>query len=324
MSQNQDNKPKLLDQVRHVARFHHYSLRTEDTYRHWIKRFILFHGKRHPRGMGKPEIEAFLTFLAVERNVAASTQNQALSAILFLYQRVLEIELDWLDGVVRAKRSKNIPVVMTRAEVMRVLANLQGQGRLLASIMYGSGLRLMEALRLRIKDVDFEYRTITVRCGKGGKDRVTPLPDRLAVELREQVDKALALHAQDLEAGYGEVLLPHALARKYPHAASDPIWQYLFPSRNLSKDPRSHRVGRHHANAKSLQATVSKAVKRSGIAKRATCHTFRHSFATHLLERGSDIRTVQELLGHKDIRTTQIYTHVLNRGGHGVVSPLDT
>lgn len=323
MPTSNTKQPKLLEQVRRRLRVGHYSLRTEQTYIPWIKRYILFHGKRHPRDMGKTEIEAFLTHLAVDRHVSAATQNQALNAILFLYRSVLEIEMDWMTDVVRAKRNPRIPVVMSVAEVRRVLAHLTGVNGLMASLLYGSGLRLMEAVRLRVKDVDFDYRQIVVRDGKGAKDRVTPLPDRAVEPLRQQIAHVKALHDQDREAGYGEVYLPNALAAKYANAASELAWQYVFASEQLSRDPRSGKTRRHHVSEKGLQRAVKNAVRAAEVHKKASCHTFRHSFATHLLERGNDIRTVQELLGHKDVRTTMIYTHVLKRGGHGVVSPLD-
>ena len=316
-------QPKLLEQVRQRLRVGHYSLRTEQTYLPWIKRYILFHGKRHPREMGKAEIEAFLTHLAVERHVSAATQNQALNAILFLYRSVLEIDMPWMTDVVRAKHNRRIPVVLSVQEVKRVLAHLSGINELMASLLYGSGLRLMEAVRLRVKDVDFDYRQIVVRDGKGAKDRVTPLPERTVAPLKAQIEHVKTLHHQDLEAGYGEVYLPNALATKYPNAARELAWQYVFASEQLSRDPRAGTTRRHHINEKGLQRAVKTAVRAAQVHKKASCHTFRHSFATHLLERGNDIRTVQELLGHKDVRTTMIYTHVLKRGGHGVVSPLD-
>ena len=317
-------QPKLLQQVRQRLRVGHYSRRTEQTYVHWIRRYILFHGKRHPRDMGKIEMEAFLTHLAVERHVSAATQNQALNSILFLYRSVLEIDVDWMTDVVRAKRNPRIPVVMSSAEVQRVLAHLTGLNQLMALLLYGSGLRLMEAVRLRVKDVDFDYRQIVVRDGKGAKDRVTPLPERAVEPLRRQIAHVKRLHARDMEAGYGEVYLPNALASKYPNASVELAWQYVFSSEQLSRDPRSGSTRRHHVSEKGLQRAVKNAVRAADVHKKASCHTFRHSFATHLLERGSDIRTVQELLGHKDVRTTMIYTHVLKRGGRGVVSPLDS
>ncbi|MDT0617569.1 integron integrase [Salinisphaera sp. P385] len=323
MRQHDSKSPKLLDQVRTQCRVKHYSLRTERSYAAWIRRYILFHGKRHPRDMGKKEVEAFLSHLAVERSVAASTQNQALGAILFLYRDVLGIELPWLDDVVRAKRPARIPEVLSRQEVGALFAHLEGQHWLLAGLLYGSGLRLMEAVRLRIKDVDFDYRQIVVRDGKGGRERVVPVPARLVEPLQAQIDSVAALHAQDREAGYGRVYLPFALAQKYPNAAAELAWQYVFPSKRLSRDPRSGESGRHHVNEKGLQRAVKAALGKAGIRRKASCHTLRHSFATHLLEGGSDIRTVQELLGHQHVQTTMIYTHVLQRGGQGVVSPMD-
>ena len=318
------NRPrKLMDQVSDRLRLGHYSLRTERTYLAWIKRFILFHDKRHPKDMGKPEIEAYLTHLAVDRHMAASTQNQALNAILYLYRRVLEIDLPWMDDVVRAKRPERIPEVLSTQEVGRLLAQLEGTYKLMASLLYGSGLRLMEVIRLRVKDVDFDYQQIVVRDGKGAKDRVTPLPASVTADLKAQLDYVACLHRDDLKAGYGAVYLPNALATKYSNAEHELAWQYVFPSSRLSKDPRSGATRRHHVNEKGLQQAVKRAVRRAGIHKKASCHTLRHSFATHLLERGSDIRTVQELLGHKNVQTTMLYTHVLKRGGRGVVSPLD-
>ena len=317
------SKPRLLDQVRHRCRVKHYSIRTESCYVDWIRRFILFHDKRHPADMGAPEVEAFLSHLAVNRNVAASTQNQALAAILFLYREVLEIELPWLEGVTRAKRPPRLPVVLSESEVQRLLAQLEGTPLLIASLLYGSGLRLMEALRLRVKDVDLERKEIIVRSGKGGKDRHTVLPTRLIPSLRAQIDRVKTLHEQDLLDDLAPVYLPHALERKYPNAGRELAWQFLFPAEKPSVDPRTGVRRRHHIHEARFQRAMKKAVRRAGLNKPASSHTLRHSFATHLLERGYDIRTVQELLGHKDVRTTQIYTHVLNRGGQGVRSPLD-
>lgn len=314
---------KLLEQVTDRLRVAHYSLRTEKTYLAWIKRFILFNDKRHPKDMGKPEIEAFLTHLAVDRHVAASTQNQALNAILYLYRKVLEIDLPWMDDVVRAKRPERVPEVLSTQEVGRLLAQLDDTYKLMACLLYGSGLRLMEVIRLRVKDVDFDYQQIVVRDGKGAKDRVTPLPSSVTTELKAQLDYVARQHRDDLKGGYGAVYLPNALATKYPNAEHELAWQYVFPSSRLSRDPRSGATRRHHVNEKGLQQAVKRAVRRAGINKKASCHTLRHSFATHLLERGSDIRTVQELLGHKNVQTTMLYTHVLKRGGRGVVSPLD-
>ena len=317
------HSPRLLEQVVDRLRVKHYSLRTEKSYVDWIKRFIWFHGKRHPKEMGAPEVEAFLSHLAVERNVSASTQNQAKSALLFLYKEVLQVELPWLDKVTQAKAPKRMPVVMTRDEVQAVLARMDGTVWLIASLLYGSGLRIMECLRLRVKDVDFGRREILVREGKGAKDRVTMLPATLVQALQEHLAKRRRLYEDDLAKGMAEVYLPDALARKYPNAATEWAWQYVFPSGSYSVDPRSGRERRHHIDEKLLQRAMKKAVAASGVVKLATPHTLRHSFATHLLEGGYDIRTVQELLGHSDVSTTMIYTHVLNKGGRGVASPLD-
>jgi integron integrase len=315
--------PKLLDQVRGKIRLKHYSLRTEQAYSDWIRRFIRFHGKRHPREMGAAEVEAFLTHLAVEGKVAASTQNQAKSALLFLYKEVLESELPWLDNVEQAKAPKRLPVVLTRAEVQALLTRLEGTRWLMASLLYGAGLRLMECLRLRVKDVDFARKEILVRDGKGFKDRVTMLPVALVEPLRAHLERVRELHRQDIAEGFGAVHLPYALARKYPNAAREWIWQYVFPSAKRSVDPRSGETRRHHVQDQALQRAIKQAVRDADLSKPATPHTLRHSFATHLLEGGYDIRTVQELLGHSDVSTTMIYTHVLNKGGHGVASPLD-
>jgi integron integrase len=319
------NKPKLLDLVRDVIRRKHFSIRTEQAYVDWIRRFILFHNKRHPREMAEGEVTDFLTHLAREGRVAASTQNQALSALLFLYKEVLKQEIGWLERVERAKRPARLPVVLTRDEVHTILAQLYGTCRLMAGLLYGSGLRLMECVRLRVKDLDLGYLRVTVRDGKGAKDRITMLPVNLAKPLQRHLQKIKSQHEEDLEAGFGSVFLPNAIARKYPGAAKEWAWQYVFPSSRLSGDPRASAVvkHRHHVNESVLQDAVKKAVRASGISKPATCHTLRHSFATHLLENGYDIRTVQELLGHKDVSTTMIYTHVLNKPGVGVKSPLD-
>ena len=320
-----DGKPKkkLLDRVRDVTRLKHYSLRTERTYCDWIERFIRFHGMRHPAEMAEPEVGEFLTDLARVGNVSASTQNQALSALLFLYKEVLRQEIGWLKQVERAKKPARLPVVLSRDEVHEIFAHLHGTARLMAGLLYGSGLRLMECVRLRVKDVDFAYARITVRDTKGGRDRVTMLPVNLAAPLQRHLQKVKAQHEQDLADGFGEVWLPDGLARKYPNAAREWSWQFVFPSSRISVDPRSQVKRRHHINESALQQAVKKAVRAARLTKPASCHTFRHSFATHLLENGYDIRTVQDLLGHKDVSTTMIYTHVLNKPGIGVKSPLD-
>ncbi len=316
-------KPKLLAQVREKIRYKHYSLRTEKAYVGWIRRFILFHDKRHPATMGAREVEAFLTHLAVEGKVASSTQNQALNSILFLYREVLGTELERLDRLVRARRPRKIPVVLTRDEVRSVLAHLEGRHWLMASLLYGAGLRLMECLRLRVKDLDFEYRQIVVRNGKGTKDRVTVLPGSMADPLRRHLQKLRVLHAEDAALGRPGVSMPFALARKYPRASREWAWQFVFPARNLSLNPATRELRRHHTGPQSLQRAVKKALRAAGIEQPASCHTLRHSFATHLIESGYDIRTVQELLGHNDVKTTMIYTHVLKKGGRAVRSPLD-
>lgn len=315
--------PRLLDRVRERIRYKHYSLRTEESYVQWVRRFVLFHGKRHPSEMGAPEVEAFLTSLAVEGNVAASTQNQARSALLFLYKEVLGSELPWLDNVEQAKKPRRLPVVLTEDEVRSVLTSLDGVAWLAAALLYGAGLRLMECMRLRVQDIDFKRREILVRDGKGFKDRVTMLPARVATRLQQHLVAVKAVHETDLVEGYGEVYLPYALERKYPNAGKSWGWQYVFPAAKRSLDPRSGKVRRHHLDGQAIQRAVKQAVVRAGIVKPATPHTLRHSFATHLLQNGQDIRTVQELLGHEDVQTTMIYTHVLNRGGRGVTSPLD-
>ena len=316
-------RPRLMGQVRERLRVKHYSIRTEQVYTDWIKRFILFHGKRHPETMGAPEVEAFLTHLAVKGKVSASTQNQAKSALLFLYREVLGQELPWLDNVTQAKIPERLPVVLTVAESRAVLDRLSGSHWLVASLLYGAGLRLMEALRLRVKDIDFARHEIVVREGKGFKDRVTMLPVSVVDPLKLHLSKVKGLHQQDLANGLGEVYLPYALGKKYPGAGREWGWQYIFPSAKHSVDPRSGVTRRHHLDEKGIQRAMKQAVRDAGIVKLATPHTLRHSFATHLLQSGYDIRTVQELLGHKDVQTTMIYTHVLNRGGKGVQSPLD-
>lgn len=316
--------PRLLDQVRAACRARHYSLRTERAYVGWVRRYVLANGKRHPRGLGQAELEAFLTALAVDARVAAGTQNQALSALLFLYRQVLGMDrLPWLEGVVRAKHPARIPVVLSRGEVRRLLAHIDGTCWLMAALLYGTGMRLMECVRLRVKDMDFDRGEIVVREGKGAKDRRVPLPKRLRDPLHERIERTRVVHAQDLAAGLGRVWLPDALVRKHANAATELGWQYVFPAARVSVDPRDGTKRRHHVDEAVLQRAVKSARGRAGIAKPASCHTLRHSFATHLLESGHDIRTVQELLGHKDVATTQIYTHVLGRGAGGVLSPLD-
>ena len=315
--------PKLLDQVRERLRVKHYSLRTEDQYIQCIRRFILYHDKRHPREMGAGEVESFLTHLAVQGRVAASTQNQALSALLFLYREVLGMTLPWLQDLVRAKPSQRLPVVLSRPEVAAVLERMSGLHGLMARLLYGTGMRLMECVRLRVKDVDFALGEILVRDGKGAKDRVTLLPQALVAPLQAHLVVRRRLFEEDRAAGRATVYLPDALARKYPQAAGEWGWQYVFPARGYSLDPLSGEERRHHWDEKGLQRAVKRAVQEAGLAKPATPHTLRHSFATHLLLAGYDIRTIQELLGHKDVATTMIYTHVLNKGGRGVFSPLD-
>jgi integron integrase len=316
-------KPKLLDRLCEALRSRHYSRRTEQSYCHWVKRFIFFHNKRHPAEMGEPEINAYLTHLAVKEKVSASTQNQALSALLFLYRHVLGREIGDLGEVIRARKSRHIPVVMTREEVKAVLANLAGDKWLMASLMYGCGLRLMECLRLRIQDVDFARNEILIRDGKGAKDRITMLPESLKNPLQDHLKKVKGVHERDLADGWGRVQIPTALDRKYPNAPKDWRWQWVFPQENRWINSQTREQGRHHVDESLVQKAVSAAVAKAGLTKRATCHTFRHSFATHLLEGGYDIRTVQELLGHNDVKTTMIYTHVLNRGPAGVRSPVD-
>ncbi|MEK7811751.1 MAG: integron integrase [Pseudomonadota bacterium] len=315
--------PKLLDQVRDKLRVKHYSIRTEQAYLGWIKRYIYFHDKTHPKDLGAQDIEAFLTHLAVAGKVSASTQNLAKSSLLFLYREVLEIQLPWLDNVTQAKAPKRLPVVLTVAEVQSVLSRLSGSHLLISSLLYGGGMRLMEAVRLRVKDVEFARHEIIVREGKGFKDRVTMLPEAVVVQLKAHLVKVKSLHEEDLAQGFGAVYLPFALDKKYPNAGREWGWQYIFPSKNLSVDPRSGKTRRHHVDEKGVQRAVKQAVRDAELTKPATPHTLRHSFATHLLQSGYDIRTVQELLGHSDVATTMIYTHVLNKGGKGVVSPLD-
>ena len=316
-------KPRLIELFRAAMRSRHYSRRTEKSYWYWIRWFIRFHDMRHPALMGAGEVTAFLSWLATERDVAAATQNQALSALLFLYQKVLGQQLPWLDELVRAKRPVRLPVVLTEAEVGRLLAELHGAARLMGALLYGAGLRQIECLALRVKDVDFAYRQILVRDAKGGKDRVTMLPENLVQPLQAYLGRVRALHRRDLAEGFGEVWLPHALARKYPRAGCEWGWQFVFPSKNRSADPETGAIRRHHVHPDTLGRAVKRAARAARIVKPVSCHTLRHSFATHLLERGQDIRTVQELLGHSDVSTTMVYTHVLNRGARGVKSPLD-
>jgi integron integrase len=315
--------PKLLDQVRELIRIRHYSIRTEQAYIRWIREFIFFHDKHHPAEMGEKEVTDFLSYLAVSRKVAASTQTQALSALLFLYRDVLKQPLDWLDNIQRAKKPSRLPIVFTRTETLAVLSQLDGSLWIMATLLYGSGLRLLECLRLRIKDIDFSMNQITLRDAKGGRDRITILPASVKSPLLRHLSKVKALHERDLKEGFGEAFLPFALERKYRNANKAWAWQYVFPAARRSVDPRTGSVRRHHVDERVLQKAVRAAVIAANIPKPGSCHTFRHSFATHLLEDGYDIRTVQELLGHKDVSTTMIYTHVLNKGGKGVISPID-
>jgi integron integrase len=316
-------KPRLLDQVRNAVRVRHYSYRTEEQYVFWIKRYILFNGRRHPRDLGAVEVETFLSSLAVHGNVAAATQNQALAAVLFLYRHVLKQDLPWLNNIVKARKPRRLPLVLTREETRVLLAQLSGVHWLVGVLLYGSGLRLMECLRLRIQDIDFERGQIMVRGGKGGKDRVTVLPALVVAPLRVHLDSVRERHSHALQSGFGGVELPAAIEHKNPGAALEWSWQYVFPALDASRDPRTGTRRRHHIVESSMQRQMRAAVRRSGICKPATCHTLRHCFATHMLERGYDIRTVQELLGHADVSTTQLYTHVLRKGANGVSSPVD-
>lgn len=313
----------LLAGLRERVRLKHYSIRTERAYIAWARRFLAANGDRHPAELGGTDVERFLTDLAARDDVASGTQNQALAALLFLYREVIGVKLPWMEDMVRAKRPRRLPVVLSRGEVDGLLAAMDGSTRLMAALLYGTGMRVMECVRLRIKDVDFNRNEIVVREGKGDKDRRVPLPGKLREDLRHALDRALTLHRHDIAEGFGEARLPHALARKYPAAGRDSGWQFLFPSGQRSTDPRTGRVHRHHVDESVIQRAVKRARTVAGIRKPATCHTLRHSFATHLLEAGQDIRTVQELLGHKDLGTTQIYTHVLGRGAGAVLSPLD-
>jgi len=314
---------KLMDVVSETFRVEHYAYRTEETYIYWIKRFICFHGNKHPKELGAEEIQEFLSHLATKQHVSASTQNQALSSILFLYKKVLDVDLPWMNEIVRARRPKTIPIVLTRAEVTQVLACMQGRYLLMASMLYGCGLRMTECLRLRIQDVDFEYLQLSIRGGKGQKDRFTVLPEKLIPDMEYQMGTVRQLMNRDMALNKNGVSLPYAIDRKYKTAARSYQWQYLFPSDRYAFIRHNESRRRHHAHASGLSRAVKAAVTESGINKRATTHTFRHSFATHLMERGCDIRTVQELLGHSDVKTTQIYTHVIKRGGNAVRSPLD-
>ncbi|MBN2104640.1 integron integrase [bacterium] len=316
--------PKLLDQVRTVLRMKHYSYRTEKAYVSWIYQYIVYHNKKHPRDMGEKEISQFLSHLAVNRKVSAATQNQALCAIVFLYKQVLNIDTGQFENLIWAKKSKTIPVVFSRQEIQSLMDNCTGTYWLMAALLYGAGLRMRELLNLRVKDIDFQYNQITVRNTKGKEDRVVPLPQKVKTSLQEHMRKVKNLHNKDLKEGFGSVYLPNALERKYKNAAKEWIWQFVFPAHRISTDPRSGIRRRHHLYDSALQKAIKNAVKKAGISKHGTCHTLRHSFATHLLEDGYDIRTVQELLGHKHVETTMIYTHVLNKGGLGVKSPMDT
>lgn len=321
---DRDRPPKLLDQIRQKIRFLHYSRKTEQAYVQWVRRYILFHGKRHPRDMGGEEISSFLNYLANKENVSASTQNQALTAIIFLYKHILDVDVGQLPEFKYARKPKRLPVVLTQDEVRAVFQSLNEPHRTMVGVMYGSGLRLNECLGLRVLDIDFGRREITVRRGKGNKDRRTVLPDFIVPGLKAAIDKAEQYFLRDQKVGIDYVYLPDALGRKYPNAGKQLKWQYVFASGNISTDPRTGRKGRHHIHEKSVQRAISAAVKKAGIMKHVSAHVFRHSFATHLLENGYDIRTVQELMGHSNVNTTMIYTHVLNRGGRGVKSPLDS
>ncbi|MBW2166269.1 MAG: integron integrase [Deltaproteobacteria bacterium] len=321
---NHKKPRKLLDQVRDVMRLKHYAFRTECTYISWIKRFILFHDKKHPKEMGESEVEAFLTWLAVEKNVSKSTQNQAFNALIFLYREVLKQPLDGRINAVRSSKKQRLPIVMSKEETQILLSGMSGTTQLMAKLLYGSGLRLMECIRLRIKDIDFEINEIRVHSGKGDKDRLVPLPKSIKPALKTHLERVKLIHENDLSKGYGEVYLPHALDRKYQNAGKEWTWQYVFPSTKLSRDPRKNIIRRHHMDPSSLDRAIKRAVKLANISKQISSHTFRHSFATHLLQTGTDIRTIQSLLGHNDVSTTMIYTHVLRQGGQGVKSPLDS
>lgn len=317
------HSPRLMDRVRQAARLKHFSPKTIKSYLYYIHDFILFHNKQHPNVLGVAEIRAYLSHLAIHKNVAASTQNIALSALLFLYKQVLSIDLPYIDNIERARTPARLPVVFTQEEVVSILAHMDGVHHLMASLLYGAGLRLTECLSLRVKDIDFGYRQITIRDGKGFKDRQTMLPASVIDALHLQIEYAQRLHQQDLTAGLGEVFLPHALEKKYPNLSREWSWQFIFPAPKLTRDRSTETLRRYHVLERPLQRAVKIAIKAAGVNKHGSCHTFRHSFATHLLQNGYDIRTVQELLGHKDVKTTMIYTHVLNKGGKAVQSPLD-
>ena len=328
MEVNKKFKPnpeyRLMDQVREVLRYYHYSYRTEQSYSSWIVQYIQFHGAtHHPKDMGKKEVERFLSYLAEERNVSAATQKQAFNALVFLYKKVLDIDLGKDIAPTRSKRRITMPTVLTKEEVSKLLDAMHGKHALMAKLLYGCGLRLMECIRLRLKDVDFGQARISIRNSRGGKDRTVILPDSIQRELQEHVDSVVALHHEDIREGFGEVYIPEALSRKYPHASKETLWQYVFPSKRLSKDPRSGKIMRHHVIESGLQKAVKQALNKAGIYKKAGCHTLRHSFATHLLESGTNIRVVQRLMGHADVKTTEIYTHVMKKDIDSVKSPLD-
>ena len=325
MKSQEAKNPRILDQVRNTLRLNHYSIHTERTYIDWIKRYIAFHQmqSRHDLADGERKIESFLTHLAVDARVASATQNQAMNALVFLYKHVLSWPLDKPINAIRAPRKLNVPVVLTREEVARIIPLMDGTSQLVVKLLYGSGLRIMEAVRLRVKDIDFAMKSITVHSGKGDKDRVTTFPASAAMLLQNHLDKVRVLHQQDLAQGHGQVYLPHALARKYAGAATEWGWQYVFPARDLATDPLDGKIRRHHIDPSVVNKSIKVAARRAGITKIISAHTFRHSFATHLLQRGTDIRTIQALLGHNDVSTTMIYTHILQQGGHGVSSPLD-
>jgi len=321
---SEKTRSPFLEEVCDVMRVQHYAIRTEQAYVEWIKRFILYHGKRHPDEMGESEVAAFLTHLVVDRNVAPATQGQALNALIFLYRKVLNRPMGEIPDIVRSKKKVKVPIVLTQTEIANLLSKLEGVHWLTGCLLYGSGLRLMECIRLRVKDLDFDRLSITIRCGKGGKDRVVTLARELVIPLQRHLESVKTVHERDLAEGFGRVHTPYALARKYPDAAVSWGWQYVFPATRRSIDPRTGVVRRHHMDESSLQKAVKGAVRKAGIVRPASCHTLRHSFATHLLERGADIRTVQEQLGHSDVKTTEIYTHVIGRGGSAVISPLET